>query len=164
MQRSLIAGLLVIAATAAQAQNAAPVSVKDAWVRATVPAQKSTGAFMQLTSPEGTRLVEARSSAAGKAEIHEMAIVDNVMKMREAPGVDLPPGKTVALESGGYHVMLLDLKKQIRTGDSVPLTLVFEGKNKKRQIVEVKAMARPLNTPSKASEMNMSHGEMKMSH
>ena len=157
MKRSLIAGLLLLAATAAPAQNAAPVTVKDAWVRATVPAQKATGAFMQLTSPEGTRLVEARSSAAGKAEIHEMTMVDNVMKMREVPGVDLPPGKTVALESGGYHVMLLELKKQVHAGDSVPLTLVFEGKDKKRQSVEIKALARPLNTPAKGGEMKMSH-------
>jgi copper(I)-binding protein len=157
MKRSLIAGLLLVAATTAQAQSAAPVTVKDAWVRATVPSQKTTGAFMQLTSPEGTRLVEARSSAAGVVEIHEMAMVDNVMKMRAVPGVDLPPGKTVELKSGGYHMMLMDLKSQVRAGDSVPLTLVFEGKDKKRQTVEVKAVARPLNTPAKADEMKMAH-------
>ena len=164
MKRILMAGLLCIAAATVQGQNAAPVTVKDAWVRATVPAQKATGAFMQLTSAEGTRLVEARSSAAGVVEIHEMAMVDNVMKMRAVAGVDLPPGKTVALESGGYHVMLLDLKKQVKAGDNVPLTLVFEGKDKKRQSVEIKAVARPLNTPAKAAEKKMSHSEMKMSH
>ena len=124
-----------------------------AWVRATVPAQKSTGAFMQLTAPAGARLVEARSPAAGVVEIHEMAMVDNVMKMRAISGIDLPAGKTVELKPGGYHVMLIDLKSQVREGQSVPLTLVFEGKDKKRQTLEVKAAARPLNTPAKGGEM-----------
>ena len=131
MQQSVIAGLLFVAAAAAHAQTAAPVSVKDAWVRATVPSQKATGAFMQLTSPTGTRLIEARSSAAGIVEIHEMAMVDNVMKMRAIPGLDLPPGQTVELKQGGYHVMLIDLKSQVSEGQTVPITLVFEGKDKK---------------------------------
>ncbi len=157
MNRLLIAGLMLLATTAAQAQNTAPVTVKDAWVRATVPAQKATGAFMQLTSTEGTRLVGASSSAAGTVEIHEMAMVDNVMKMRAVPGIDLPAGKTVELKSGGYHVMLLALKGQVREGDSVPLTLVFEGKDKKRQSIEVKAAARPLNASAKGGEMKGPH-------
>lgn len=157
MKSSWIATLLFLAATVVQAQNTAAVTVKDAWVRATVPSQKSTGAFMLLTAPAGSRLVEVRSSAAGIAEIHEMAMDDNVMKMRAVPGVDLPPGKTVELKSGGYHVMLINLKDQVRAGDSVPLTLIFEGKDKKRHSVEVKAAARPLNTPAKAEAQHHGH-------
>ncbi len=154
MKRSLIAGLLFVAATTAQAQSAAPVAVKDPWARATVPAQKTTGAFMQLTSPAGARLVEVRSSVAGVVEIHEMAMVDNVMKMRAVSGIDLPPGKTVELKSGGYHLMLINLKSPVRAGGSVPLTLVFEGKDRKRQSVEVKAAVRALNTLAKAGEQH----------
>ena len=150
MKQSSIASLLLVAAFTAHAQDAGTVSVKDAWVRATIPAQKATGAFMQLTAPAGSRLVAVRSPLAGVVEIHEMALVDNVMKMRAISGVDLPPGKTVELKPGGYHVMLLELKGQVKDGQSVPLTLVFEGKDKKRQTVEVKAAARPLNTPAKS--------------
>lgn len=127
----------------------AQVNVKDAWVRATVPAQKATGAFMQLTAPAGARLVEARSPAAAIVEIHEMAMDNNVMKMRAISGLDLPAGRTVDLKPGGYHVMLIDLKGQLKAGDAVPLTLVFEDKDKKRQSVEVKATARPLAEPAK---------------
>ena len=68
------------------------------------------------------------------------------MKMRAVSGVDLPPGKTVDLKPGGYHVMLMGLKKPISAGDHVMLTLVFEGRNKKRSNIEVHAMARPINT------------------
>mgnify|MGYP003344326284 FL=1 len=144
------------------------VSVKDAWVRATVPAQKTTGAFMQLSSPAATRLVEVRSPAAAVVEIHEMAMDNNVMKMRAVKGIDVPAGKTVELKSGGYHVMLIDLKAQVKAGDAVPLTLVFEDKDKKRQTVEVKAEARALNSAAKMDKSAMkdhaghdTHGAMK---
>ena len=147
MQRTILAAILLIAMPAL-----AQVTVKDAWVRATVPEQKSTGAFMQLTSPTATRLVEARSTAAKVVEIHEMAMDGNVMKMRAVAGVDLPAGKAVELKPGGYHVMLVDVKSQIKDGDSVPITLVFEGKDKKRETVEVKAAARPLNQNAPAEK------------
>ena len=66
--------------------------------------------------------------------------------MRPISGVDLPAGKTVALKPGGYHVMLLDLNQQLKEGETVPLTLVLEAKDRKRETVEVKALVRPLNT------------------
>lgn len=125
----------------------AQVTVKDPWVRATVSAQKATGAFMQITSAQDARLVEARSPVAGVVEIHEMAMEKDVMKMRALPnGLALPAGKTVELKSGGYHVMLMDLKQQMKDGDTVPLTLVVEGKDKKRTTIEVKAPVKPLAT------------------
>ena len=124
----------------------AQVMVKDPWVRATVPQQMATGAFMQLSAPAESRLVEVRSSVAGVVEIHEMAMEGNVMKMRAVPGVELPAGKTVELKPGGYHVMLMDLKKELKAGDTVPLTLVVEGADKKRMNIEVKAPVRALTT------------------
>lgn len=152
MQRLIIALLFVTVPAIALAQ----IAVTDPWVRATVPEQKTTGAFMQLTSPSGARLVEARSPAARVVEIHEMAMVDNVMKMRPVTGIDLPAGKAVNLQSGGYHVMLVDLKGPIKAGDSVPITLVFEGKDKKRETVDVKATVRALGAPAAGME-HMKH-------
>lgn len=135
------ASLLSVAAISAQAQ----VTVKDAWVRSTVSQQKVTGAFMQLTSAQDVRLIEVRSSAAATVELHKMEMVDNVMKMRAVPALDLPAGKAVELNPGGYHVMLIDLKSQVKEGDLIPLTLVVEGKDKKRTMIEIKATAKPLN-------------------
>jgi copper(I)-binding protein len=131
----------------------AQVTVKDAWVRATVPQQKATGAFMQITSPTDAKLVEARSPAAGVVEIHEMKMDNNVMKMRAVENLALPAGKPVELKPGGYHVMLMDLKAQVKEGDTVPLTLVFEGKDKKRETVEVKAAAKSLTGAAPKGEM-----------
>jgi len=124
----------------------AQVTVADPWVRATVPHQKDTGAFMTITSKENARLVGARSPAAGTVEIHEMKMENNMMMMRAISGLDLPAGKSVELGPGGYHVMLLDIKHQLKEGDRVPLTLIVEGKDKKRRSVAVDAVVRPLKS------------------
>ena len=136
-----ICALLTLAAPCAAAQ----VTVQDAWVRATVARQQGTGAFMQITSARDVRLIEVQSSAAKVAEVHQMTMVDNVMRMRPVKALDLPAGKTIELKPNGYHVMLMGLQAEIKDGDTVPITLTFEDKDKKREIVEVKALVRPLS-------------------
>jgi copper(I)-binding protein len=71
-----------------------------------------------------------------------MAMDGGVMKMRAIPSLALPAGKAVDLKPGGYHVMLMDLKAQVKDGDTVPVTLVVEGKDGKRQSLEIKVLAR----------------------
>lgn len=145
MKRITLAALL-FAAFPVMAQ----VTVKDPWVRATVSAQKATGAFMQITSVQDARLVGVSSPVAGVVEVHEMTMEKDVMKMRAVKGLDLPGGKSVELKPGGYHVMLMDLKQQMKEGDSVPVTLVVEGKDSKRSTIEVKAPVRALAAAGKA--------------
>jgi hypothetical protein len=140
MKKLLLASMLLSAAVAALAQT----SVKDPWVRGTVAGQKATGMFGQITSSTGGKLVSASSPVAGVVEVHEMAMDGNVMKMRAVPSLELPAGKTVELKPGGYHVMLMDLKQELKAGDSVPLTLVIEGAGGKRETVELKALVRAL--------------------
>ena len=142
MKKLLIASLLTITATA-WAQTT--VKVEDAWVRGTVATQKATGAFMRLTPSVNVRLVSAQSPVAGVVEIHEMAMENDIMKMRQVPGLDLAAGRTLELKPGGYHVMLLDLKRQLKAGDTVPVTLVIEGLDKSRETIELKAPVKPLN-------------------
>ena len=149
MKKLIIATLLSLTASA-WAQAPANVEVKDAWIRATVAQQKATGAFMQLTAKADSRVVQATSPMAGVVEIHEMAMENDVMKMRAVPALALPAGKTVELKPGGYHVMLMDLKGPVKEGDVVPVSLVVEGKDGLRQTVEIKAMTRALNTPAAA--------------
>ncbi|WP_431256497.1 copper chaperone PCu(A)C [Roseateles chitinivorans] len=130
----------------------AQVKIDDAWVRATVPQQKATGAFMKLTAAKDTRLVGVTTPLTPKAEVHEMAMQDNVMRMRQIPAIELPAGKTVELKPGGYHLMFLDLPAQVKAGDQVPLTLTFEDRGGARQTVEVKAPVRALNAAMPAKE------------
>ena len=73
------------------------------------------------------RLVAARSNTSDKVEIHEMQMDGNVMRMREVKnGLEIPPGATVALKPGGYHIMFMELKAPLAKDAKVPLTLVFE--------------------------------------
>ncbi|ATE59545.1 copper chaperone PCu(A)C [Thauera sinica] len=153
MKKTAIAALFSLAALPAFAD----VTVADAWVRATVPQQKATGAFMRLTSDTNARLLSGTSPVAGAVEIHEMVMEGQVMKMSPVPSLELPAGKTVELKPGGYHVMLMDLKGQVKEGDKVPLSLVVEGRDGKRQTLEISAPVRPLNAA--AGGMEMQHGK-----
>ena len=143
MKKHLLA-LLAVAAFAAHAQT----TVKDPWVRGTVAGQKATGMFGQVTSTTGGKLVAASSPMAGVVEIHEMAMDGNVMKMRAVSGLELPAGKAVDLKPGGYHVMLMDLKQELKPGDAVPVTLVIEGPGGRRESVEIKAPVKALAASS----------------
>ena len=123
---------------------AAQVTVTDPWARATVAGQKATGAFMQLNSATNAALVSAASPVAKIVEIHEMKMDAGVMKMAAVEKLPLPAGRPVELKPGGYHVMLMDLVKPLKDGDTVPLQLTFEDKAGKKQTIEVKAVVRPL--------------------
>ena len=131
-----ITALFTVASGSLYAQN---VDVKNAWVRASVQGQKATGAFMQLTASQPTTLVGVASPVAGVAEVHEMKMDGDVMRMRALPnGLALPAGKTVALTPGGYHVMLMDLKATLPKDSTIPLTLTFKNAKGEQSQVELK--------------------------
>ncbi len=89
---SLLGLLLALVA----APSWADVTIADAWVRGTVPGQKATGAFMQITSPTDAALVAAASPVAKTVEIHEMKMDGGMMRMRAVQQIPLPAGKPVA--------------------------------------------------------------------
>ena len=137
---------LGVASLFASAHALAQVDVSDAWVRGTVPAQTASGAFMTIHAHEAAKLVGV-SSPVGAAEIHEMKMDNNVMRMRQIPALDLPKMQDVQLKPGGYHVMLMGLKQQLKAGDTVPITLKIEQNGKvteqtvKAEVRDVKAAA-----------------------
>ena len=148
--------LLSLAAAAAlllALPAAAQVTVTDPWVRGTVAGQMATGAFMKLQSAKDARLLEAASPVAGVVEIHEMALENNIMRMRAVPSLALPAGRAVELKPGGYHVMLMDLKQQMKEGEVVPVTLVVETGGR-RETIEVKA---PVRAPTARNDMMKKH-------
>jgi copper(I)-binding protein len=146
---------MLVAAFAVAVVNApawAQVEAKSAWVRGTVGAQKTTSAYMELKSAKDGVLVGVESSAAGIAEVHEMRMEQNVMRMRAVPKLDLPAGRTVTLKPGGYHVMLMDLRKPLKKGDSVLLKLAIENKDKSVATVEVAAEVRDATAAAPAGQ------------
>ena len=138
--KALVAAVLLASAATLPAW-AANVSVTDAWARATMPGQKVSGAYMQIRSDADARLVGASSPAVPRVEVHEMKMDGDVMRMREVKAIELPKGKTVSLEPGGYHIMLMNLAKPIAAGEIIPLVLTVESGGK-QQTIEVKAEAR----------------------
>lgn len=142
--RIAFASAALLTVLAAQAQTTAT----DAWVRATVPQQGATGAFMTLTSAQGGELVGVASTVAATVQVHEMKMEGNVMKMGAVGTLPLPAGQAVALKPGGYHVMLMGLKQQIKAGDSVPLTVTIKGADGKTETLQVQAEARALGAPA----------------
>ncbi len=145
---SLAAGL----AATALAQE---VDIKDAWVRLSVPGQRATGAFMTLTARESAKLIAVASPVAGVAEVHQMKMEGDIMRMRAVQGgLDLPAGVPVTLKPGGYHVMLMDLKESLAVGRKVSLTLtILDTAGAQRQLevqATVAAMAPAMTPPGMA--------------
>ena len=122
----------------------AAVTATDAWVRGTVPAQSSTGAFLTLQSSEDARVVGVTTPAARSATIHESRVEAGRAMMQPVEKLALPAGKPVELRPGGYHVMLEGLAKPLVAGDRVPFTFTIEDKSGKRSRIEVEAAVRPL--------------------
>ncbi len=150
--------LLVMALSTVVAMPAwAQTTATNAWVRGTVAQQKSSAMFGQLMSVQGGTVVSASSSVAGVVEIHEMSMDGNVMKMRKVPSLALPAGKAVALTPSGLHVMLMELKQTLNEGDVVPVSLVVEGKDGKRETIDVKAPVRALGKADAADHSHHGH-------
>ncbi len=134
--------LALSAAFTLSAQAAEPLTVLAPWARPAVVGQGATGAFMQLRASTDLRLIAARSPAVTRVEIHEMKMEGEVMRMRAIPGLDLPAGQTVALQSGGYHLMLIKPFQPLKAGDTVPLTLVVQDAALKRHELTVQLPVR----------------------
>ncbi len=137
LSRLLVSSLGVLMALPAVAQTVAsgPLKVEAAWIRASVPGQAGTAAFMRLTATEPMTLVGLVTPAAGVAEVHEMKLEGDVMRMRAIPSLALPAGRAVELKPGGYHLMLMDLKSPLKVDTRVPLTLVLrDAKGTERRV------------------------------
>jgi copper(I)-binding protein len=124
----LLAASCILSGACASAAEAepAPVKVENPWLRASVPGQKASGGFMVLTAQRPLQLVGVESPAAAVAEVHEMKMEGDVMRMRAIDHLDLPQGVAVALKPGGYHLMLQQLKAPLVKDTQVPLTLIFK--------------------------------------
>jgi copper(I)-binding protein len=140
-------------------QVSAQTRVDDAWVRATVAGQPSSGAFMTVTASADSKLLSVQTPVAGLVQIHEMSMKDDVMKMQQVQSVALPSGKAVSFDPNGYHIMLMNLTGQIKEGNKVPLTLIVEDARGEKESIQVEAVAKAIGTMDHSS---MTHDHSKM--
>ena len=123
-----LAGLLAMTGARAQEFQFGALRIEHPWARPTVAGQSVGGAYLGLRNGGSTpdRLLGDSSPAATRLEVHEMRMDGDVMRMREVAAIDLPAGKAVKLEPGGFHLMLIGLKAPLKAGDKLPLKLRFE--------------------------------------
>lgn len=105
-----------------------PIAIEGAWIREAPPGATVLGAYMTLRNrgAHADRLLRVQTPAAGRVEIHEMAIQDGVMSMRPLPSLAIPAGRAVVLKPRSTHMMLLNLRRSVQAGMAVPMTFVFE--------------------------------------
>jgi copper(I)-binding protein len=118
------------------------ISVEEPWARP-VPAAGGNGAvFFRLVNAgnEADQLVGGDSPVAGAVEVHKTTMEEGVMKMEHIPGLEVPAKGEILLEPGGYHVMLIDVSKSLKPGDSLPITLRFQESGEMQMDVEVREM------------------------
>lgn len=113
------------------------VAIDDAWARSTAPGQEVGAAYMTLTSPTDTTLIKTESDVAGSMEIHSMTMKDGVMEMDMLENLPLKAGVASKLAPGGYHLMLFELKKPLKAGESATITLTFKDSAGKMSTQEV---------------------------
>ena len=135
-------------AEAANTFKAGAIVVESPWARATPSGAKVGGGYFKLrnTGAEPDRLIGFSSPVAARGEIHDMAVVDGVMRMREMKALDIPPGATVEFKPGGMHVMFLDLKGGLVEGMPVKARLTFE----KAGSVEIEFSVAPIGARRRA--------------
>ncbi len=102
------------------------IIIEHARAHATVPGQPVGGGYMTLVNGGGAdRLVAVSAPVSKSAEMHMMKLKGDVMQMRQVEAIELPAGKTVALQPGGYHLMFVGLNAPLKVGQSFPMTLKF---------------------------------------
>ena len=140
-----LATALAALATPVRAEDvkAGDLVISQAWSRQTPSGAKVAGGYLTIEN-KGTaadRLIGGSVDVAGRVEVHEMAADGKVMTMRPLDkGLVIDPGKTVKLAPGGYHLMLMDLKSQLKQGDKVPVTLQFEKAGKVNVSLDVQGI------------------------
>lgn len=143
---------LLVTATLSTSLWAQTAEVKDAWVRATVPGQKASGAFMTLTAKTRTTLVGIASPVTGVAEVHEMKMEGDIMQMRALKaGLELPTGKAVKLKPGGYPRDADGPKAAAAKKHHHPLTLIFQdakGIKTKQEVKVPVSTTAPMGKPA----------------
>ncbi len=123
----VVRALIVMLLMSGCAGQAGVVQVQDAWARVAASGG-TTGAFALIVNggSQADRLTGAECSAARAVEIHESSMEGDIMRMRPVEAVEIPADGQVELKPGGYHIMLIDLQRDLQPGEKLPLTLVFE--------------------------------------
>jgi copper(I)-binding protein len=114
-------------AASAHGSRLGAIVIGHPYARATVPGQPTGGAYLRFENAGPTdKLVSVKAAVSKSIELHTSHMEGDVMQMREVDAIELPSNKSVVLEPGGTHIMLVGLKAPLKEGDHFPMTLKFE--------------------------------------
>ena len=104
------------------------------------PGRNHSAMYMTIQNPSGTpdRLIKAESTVSEAVELHETSMQEGMMRMQQVQGIAVPAQGAAELKPGGFHVMLIALKQDLKAGDKVGLTLTFERAGKVAVDAEVR--------------------------
>ena len=153
---ALLAGLSLAGGVHAGAAD--QVHATHAWIRV-LPGTLPAGGYVTLENrgDQPVALTGARSPAYAEVMLHHSSTQGGMSRMAMVESLPIPAHGSVVLGPGGYHLMLMDLKQQMKEGDTVPMTLVVEGKDKKRSTIEVKAAVKALTAQAKPADPHSAH-------
>ena len=138
-QRNLLAVITALALLAVSASAHAEVTVKNAWVRATVGMNRPTAGYAEITNsgPGDDELVSVSTSVAMMTELHKSTVENGIMKMEPVDHLQIPAGRTVKLEPGAYHLMIMQVMKPLKDGDTVDLMFTFKNQGPVKVVAKV---------------------------
>ena len=148
--------LIVLALLSVSTLLASSIEIKDAYVRATPPSLPNSAAFMNVenTTSKDIAITKVTSSVAKFVELHTHDMKNGVMKMYQVPKITVPKNGKVALEPGGFHIMLIGLYKPLKKGETVTFTLELSNGDTKTITAPIKSVMSGMN------HKNMDHGHM----
>jgi copper(I)-binding protein len=120
----LLSSMLVLAPAIATAQGDG-IQIENAWSRAAMQGRIGVVYLTIVDHGAADKLTGISSPVAEKAELHESFSEGGVSKMRPVASLAVDKDKPVVLAPGGYHIMLMDLKRPLNQGDAFPITLSF---------------------------------------
>jgi len=144
---------------------ASSVDVSQPWARASAGMAKTGAAYFTMNNNNDHEhtLLSVKSDVAKRVELHQHIMADGMMKMRLVKGgIMIPAGHSVALQPGGFHVMLIGLHAPLKEGSTFPLTLIFD--NGRETTVAVKILPPSAMNSGMAMDHMTKHGENMGSH
>ena len=121
----------------------ADIEIEGAYARASIPNVPNSAAFFVIknNSDKDIAITSANSDIAEKNELHTHIKENQMLKMMKIEKLVVPAKSSLELKSGGDHVMLMGLKKELKAGDEIGLELSFSDGDKKSIKVPVKDLA-----------------------
>ena len=138
---AMVMAVLALAACGGSAgTSGSGITVSEVWARPSPMIESAVAAYMVLQNNGATedKLLSVESDAARNVELHETKEMNGMMQMSPVPNIPVPANGKAELKPGGYHVMLMNLNRELKAGDKIQLTLNFEKAGKIPVTAEVK--------------------------